>query len=171
MTVRTIERKPWGESVRSIPLLGLAAMLTFTLTGCSGGDEDKALELARQVCGDLTPSDDAAPTVPSSDPLLDATAMQSLKDFLPTIEKDADQAAQAARLDSTWNALAKAVDQSAALASTAVELGAFYRDQRAGINEDGVSTKVALLEQQRAQQLQSDPLSALRAECRKTTGV
>ncbi|MFE2086119.1 hypothetical protein [Streptomyces sp. NPDC059460] len=156
--------------MRSIPLLGLAALLTFALVGCSGSDQDKALELARQVCAGSSPSSDASPTEPPPNPLEDATDMQNLKDALPDFEEVANQAAQAARLDDTWNGLAQALDQVAALASTTAELGGLYRDRRAGISDSNSATKIAQLEQQRDQQLQDDPWSAYRAECRKTTG-
>ncbi|MER5209410.1 hypothetical protein ABT063_02120 [Streptomyces sp. NPDC002838] len=141
------------------------AIATSVLAACSGDDKDKALELAREACNMEFPD-------VSGDPLTDAAARQDSRDkILPRMDKAADKAAQAARLDDTWQPLATAFNNTAELVSVTLELGDL-RETKIGpgySSPDDVDKDNRLSEQHTAL---SNNLNnpTVEGECRKTTG-
>jgi hypothetical protein len=137
------------------------------LSACAADDKDQALQLARDACNLKLPDI-------GGDPLTDSAARQRARDkALPRVEEAADKAAQAARLDRTWQPLATALDREAELVSVTLDLG----DLRDGPTRVGGGysdptdlDKDTQLDARRTKLLNSMDEPSMSAECRKTTG-
>ncbi|MFD5008742.1 hypothetical protein [Streptomyces chartreusis] len=108
----------------------------------------------------------------SGDPLIDAAARQESRErVLPLMEKAADKAAQAARLDDTWQPLATAFNRGAELASTTLELGDLRSRQLDGDYSDpAAADKDSQLDERRTKLINRLDEPSVTGECRKTTG-
>ncbi|TXS35536.1 hypothetical protein EAO75_44100 [Streptomyces sp. uw30] len=112
------------------------------------------------------------PEVPG-DPLIDAAARQESRDrVLPLMEKAADKAAQAARLDDTWQPLATAFNRAAELASVTLELGDLRGTQLDGdYGNPADADRDSQLDGRRTKLINRLDEPSITGECRKTTGT
>ncbi|MFF4054107.1 hypothetical protein ACFYZ5_46990 [Streptomyces chartreusis] len=143
----------------------LIVVVVSGLAACAGDDKDEALQLAKEACTMEFPD-------VSGDPLIDAAARQESRDrVLPLMEKAADKAAQAARLDDTWQPLATAFNRGAELASTTLELGDLRSTQLDGDYSDPTAAdKDSQLDERRTKLINRLDEPSITGECRKTTG-
>ncbi|MEV7001758.1 hypothetical protein AB0N62_29225 [Streptomyces sp. NPDC093982] len=87
------------------------------------------------------------------------------------MEKAADKAAQAARLDDTWQPLATAFNRSAELTSVTLELGDLRGTQLDGDYSDPADVdKDSQLDERRTKLINRLDEPNITGECRKTTG-
>lgn len=129
------------------------------LTACGMSDREQALSLAAKAC-DV-----------SALPELHLDHLKGREEakgkILPRLQENADEAAQAARLDPGWQKLATATDRFAEATAVTLELET--------LKAEGGDTQEELAEQDRltdrAQALGSEEaVGTIRAECRKTSG-
>ncbi|MER5941602.1 hypothetical protein ABT121_30280 [Streptomyces sp. NPDC001928] len=151
---------------RLIGLGSVVVIVVSALAACASDDKGSALQLAREACTMEIPE------VPD-DPLIDAAARQESRDrVLPLMEKAADKAAQAARLDDTWQPLATAFNRGAELASVTVELGDLRDAQLDGDYGDPVDAdRDSQLDERRTKLINRLDEPSITGECRKTTGT
>lgn len=154
------------RSVRRAIVIVTAAS---ALAACGGNDKDQALQLARGACSIALPD-------VHGDPLVDTAARQRARDkVLPRVEEAADKAAQAARLDDTWQPLATAYNRAAELISVTLDLGDL-RDTRVNAGSSkGYSNPADVdrdnqLDARRTKLINSMDEPSLTGECRKTKG-
>ncbi|MGY4960578.1 hypothetical protein [Streptomyces sp. 900105245] len=139
------------------------AFVALALTACADDEQSRALSLAREACAMKYPG-------PQGDPLTNSAARQASRDkTLPSLEQAADEAAQAARLDDTWQPLAATLNRFAELASVTIELG----DLRSTRVSGGYSTPEDVdrdnqLDARRTGLIKRLGSSSLTGECRKT---
>ncbi|GAA5000399.1 hypothetical protein GCM10023317_32260 [Actinopolymorpha pittospori] len=84
----------------------LAVTACLATTSCGGGDRDTALKLARQACQFLPDQDGPEPAAATGASSISAERMEEL---VKHASDAADQSGRAARLDPTWNELARAL--------------------------------------------------------------
>jgi len=139
------------------------AVAGAALTACAGDDSDEALQLAREACTVEYPDF-------SGDPLTDPAARQDARDKLvPPMEEAADKAAQAARLDDTWQPLATVFNRAAELGSVTIELGDL-RDTRisGGYSDAADVDRDTRLDERRTELIEGMDEPSITGECRKT---
>lgn len=135
------------------------------LAACGSDDKEQALQLARKACNMDFPN-------VHGDPLTDAAARQRSRDeVLPRMEEAADKAAEAARLDDTWQPLATAYNRDADMISVSLDLA----DLRATRVDGGYSNPADVdrdtqLDARRTKLINSMDEPSVNAECRKTKG-
>lgn len=142
---------------------GVVVIAASALTACASDDKDEALQLARDACAV------GYPDVPG-DPLTDTSARQGARDkLLPRMEEAADKAAQAARLDDTWQPLATALNRAAELGSVTIELGDL-RDTRVsgGYSDPADVDRDGRLDTRRTKLINGLDDLDITGECRKT---
>ncbi|WP_328884156.1 hypothetical protein [Streptomyces sp. NBC_00299] len=149
-------------------LIGCGSALVVavsTLAASAGGEKEEALQLARAACTMEFPE-------VSDDPLIDSAARQESRDrVFPLMEKAADKAAQAARLDDTRQPLATALSRSAELTSVTLELGDLRGTQLDGDYSDPADVdKDSQLDERRTKLINRLDEPNIISECRKTTG-
>ncbi|MBL1080716.1 hypothetical protein JK359_01785 [Streptomyces actinomycinicus] len=138
------------------------AFAALARAACADDAQGHALSLAREACA-------VKYRASTGDPLADSTARQAARNkTLPSLEEAADKAAQAARLDDTWQPLATTLNRFAELASVTIELGDL-RDTRVG---EGYATPEDVdrdnqLDARRTGLIRELDSSSLTGECRK----